>query len=63
MKFTISHHKIFKLTALENVRLIEKGPERINDVIDKNFKSTTLIDPKDIDINIVDPKHSLMRMK
>lgn len=47
----------------ENVRLIEKGPERINDVIDKNFICTKLIDPTDIDINILDPKHSLMRMK
>ena len=42
----------------ENVRLIEKGPERINDVIDKNFTSTKIIDPSDIDINILDPKHS-----
>lgn len=42
----------------ENVKAITKGPECINDVIDDNFNNSKLINPSNIDINLLDPKHS-----
>ena len=45
-------------TSDENIKAIEKGPERINDVIDKNMDYAKLINPEDISINILDAKHS-----
>ena len=45
-------------TSDENIKAIEKGPERINDVIDKNLDYAKLINPEDISINILDAKHS-----
>ena len=41
----------------DNVKAIEKGPERINDVIDDNFDNFKLINPNNVEINILDPKH------
>lgn len=41
----------------ENIRAIDKGPQRINDVIDDNLDYTKLINPEDIDINLLDPNH------
>lgn len=42
----------------ENLRKIKKAPERINDVIDENLEYAKIINPENIDINILDPKHS-----
>lgn len=42
----------------ENIQAINKAPKRINEVIDDNLDYTKLINPKNIDINILDPKHS-----
>ncbi len=42
----------------ENIRKINKAPDRINDVIDDNLEYAKLINPENIDINILDPKHS-----
>ncbi|MBQ9026345.1 MAG: PD-(D/E)XK nuclease family protein, partial [Methanobrevibacter sp.] len=42
----------------ENIRKINKAPERINDVIDDNLEYAKIINPENIDINILDPKHS-----
>lgn len=42
----------------ENIKAINKGPERINNVIDENLSYSKLINPKDIEINILDPKHT-----
>lgn len=42
----------------ENIKAITKAPERINEVIDKNLDYCELINPKDIKINILDPKHA-----
>lgn len=41
----------------ENIMAISKAPKRVNDVIDENLKYCRLIDPSDIDINILDPHH------
>ena len=46
----------------ENIKAIAKGPKRINDVIDENLDfsenyHTRLINPDDIDINLLEPKH------
>lgn len=48
----------FKEYSKENVKAIEKGPKRINDVIDNNFDNFKIINPSNIDINLLDPKHS-----
>ena len=45
-------------TSDENIKAIEKGPERINDVIDENLDYAKLINPENISINILDAKHS-----
>ena len=42
----------------ENINAINKAPKRVNDVIDENLKYSNLINPADIDINLLDPKHS-----
>ena len=36
---------------------INKAPKRVNDVIDENVDYSKIINPKDIDINILNPKH------
>jgi len=41
----------------ENIKAINKAPERINDVIDDNISYFKLINPQDIDINILEPKN------
>lgn len=43
--------------TLENIKAINKAPERINDVIDENLHYSKLINPKNIEINLLDPKH------
>ena len=40
----------------ENIKAIRKGPQRISDVIDENLHYSKLINPSQIDINILDPK-------
>lgn len=42
----------------ENIKAIEKAPERINDVINENLDYSKLINPQDININILEPKES-----
>ena len=44
-------------TNPENIKAITKAPSRINDVIDENLDYSKLINPNDIKINILDPKH------
>lgn len=41
--------------TLENIKAINKAPERINDVIDENLHYSKLINPKNIEINLLDP--------
>ena len=41
----------------ENIMAINKGPQRINDMIDENLDYSKLINPNDIKINILEPKH------
>ena len=41
----------------ENIRAINKGPKRVNDVIDDNLGYSKIINPEDIDINLLNPKH------
>ena len=41
----------------ENIMAINKAPKRVNDVIDENVDYSKIINPKDIDINILNPKH------
>lgn len=41
----------------DNIKAINKAPKRINDVLDGNLHYSKLINPDDIDINILDPKH------
>ena len=41
----------------ENIMAINKAPKRVNDVIDDNLEYSNLINPADIDINILNPKH------
>ena len=41
----------------ENIMAINKAPKRINDVIDDNLEYSNLINPNDININILDPHH------
>ena len=46
----------------ENILALNKGPERINDVIEDNLDfsenyHTKLIDPENIDINLLEPEH------
>ena len=48
----------FRDTTQENIKAINKAPKRINDVIDDNLSYAKLINPNDININILDPKHS-----
>ena len=42
----------------ENIKAINKGPQRISDVIDDNLEYSRLVNPKDININLLEPKHS-----
>lgn len=42
----------------ENIIAINKAPKRVNDVIDENLSYAKLINPNNIDINILDPKHT-----
>ena len=41
----------------ENIIAINKAPKRVNDVIDDNLEYSKLINPQDININILNPKH------
>lgn len=50
--------KALNETTHENILAITKGPERINNVIDENLDYSKLINPKDIKINLLDPKHT-----
>ena len=51
-------HNTLENYTKENVKAITKGPECINDVIDDNFINSKLINPSNIDINLLNPKHS-----
>ena len=42
---------------MENLKEINKGPQRVNDVIDDNLHYSKLIDPENIDINILEVEH------
>ena len=44
--------------APDNIKSIQKAPQRVNDVINDNLTYTKLINPSDININLLDPKHS-----
>lgn len=50
--------KALNETTPENIKAINKGPERINNVIDENLTYSKLINPKDIHINLLNPKHT-----
>ena len=50
--------KTLKETTPENIKAITKAPERINNVIDENLSYSKLINPKDIKINLLNPKHT-----
>ena len=41
----------------ENTKAINKGPIRVNDVINDNLDYCKLINPKEIDINLLEPEH------
>ena len=41
----------------DNIKAINKAPKRVNDVIDDNLQYSKLIDPTDVDITILNPKH------
>lgn len=43
--------------TVENIQKIEKAPKRINDVIDDNLEYTRMINPSEISIEILEPKH------
>ena len=49
----------FNDSSDENILAINKGPKRVNDVIDDNLEYSRLINPADIDINILEPKHDV----
>lgn len=40
----------------DSIKAISKGPERINDVIDDNLNYCELVNPDNIEINILEPK-------
>ena len=42
--------------APENIKAFDKAPDCVNDVIDKNLDYCKLINPENIDINILNPK-------
>jgi len=43
----------------ENMKTLCKAPEHINNVINENLNYSKLIDPSDININILNPKHNI----
>ena len=52
-----SVEKALNKNTPENIQAVNKAPKRINDVINDNLTYSRLINPTDIDINILDPKH------
>ena len=43
----------------ENIKSIDKGPKRVNDVIGDNLDYCKLINPEEININLLDPEHNI----
>lgn len=43
--------------STENILALQKGPQRVNDVIEDNLDYAKLIDPDNIDINLLKPEH------
>ena len=41
----------------ENIKALKKGPDCINDVIDDNLNYCKLIDPNNVEINLLKPEH------
>lgn len=49
--------KAFMRKSTENIKAINKGPKRVHDVINDNLDYCKLINPKEIDINLLMPEH------